>query len=172
MSYHDKYLKYKNKYLLLKQTGGAIIYNLIKIIDDSIKDNTLNHDEPIDPFIINESITALERQVPFITLNHIDVINNSTRYNVFSNNNNTFRYIQLKYPTLNLSDTTPATFPVSYEFSNYYLCKFTRDSTQIIEGVNYNIYWLVEIMGKINKSRVSKIQIPLPPSLLFGSAKL
>ena len=150
--YKNKYLKYKNKYLRLKQVGGTIIYNLIHIIKDSVKDNTYNEDYPVDPHIICDAITAINTTQPFKVHNHYDVINNSSIVNVFSDMSDSFRYIQIKFPTLTLTNFPQQHEPpISHEFSNFYLCKFITEPT---------IYWLIEIGKK--KHSVTKIDINKP----------
>lgn len=160
MSNYNKYLKYKKKYSDLKQTGGTIINNLIKIIKKSIDKNTFKLDEPVEPSIIYEAVLYLKKSVLFRVNDNVNVINNSTIYNVFSNMDNTFRYIQLKLPTLTLTDATLLTppVPITFEFSNFYLCRYMPLLNELINGINQDVYWLVELKSTPN---VSKIYIPV-----------
>jgi hypothetical protein len=156
--YYNKYQKYKNKYFKLKQTGGATIYNLIKTILDSIKNNTFDNDEPIEPTIVYQHITQLEQQRPLPINNFINLINESSKYRVFINLEQTFKYIQIYNPTVMITDDSMP--KESFEMSNYYLCKLLSQSIENINGVNNNIYWLIN-MNKIDKPIVSKITIPI-----------
>jgi hypothetical protein len=162
MNDYDKYLKYKKKYISLKQQGGATIYNLMKIINDSITNETFMQDMPIDPFIMDHAMKLLDRNVPYKISNYIDVINKSTIYTVFSNIENNFKYIQLRFPTLTLTDSSKQT---TLEISNFYLCKFIYVLPEIINETIYNVFWLVEINGKSNKMTVYKLLINIPSQL-------